>query len=323
MTVSHPQTTDLRSGTIKARTTIASTTTAGITDSPVNNGSAVACRSGFVGLVGRANAGKSTLLNQVLGQHVSVVSDKAQTTRSQLRGVLTRPDAQIVFVDTPGMQRPRDLLGSYLNAEAADVAHSADLVCLVIDASAQVGGGDSFIASRIPSDSVAVITKSDLVSSKMMLSQLAKAGQFGFDAYFPVSGVTGEGVDVLVEYLVHRMPLGAYLYPAETVVDKSDAFRIAELVREQLLAMAKHELPYSIATQVTEWRWPYIRCEIYVERESQKPIVIGKGGSVLKSVGKSVRRELDDGAYLDLVVKVRKDWRQRAADIRRLGFNLR
>ena len=277
-------------------------------------------RSGFVALVGRSNAGKSTLLNKMLGEHASVVSDKPQTTRRQLRGVFTLPEAQIVFVDTPGIHKPRNLLGSYLNAEASDVAHNVDLVCLVIDASAAVGRGDAFIADQIPSDSAVVITKSDLVDSKMMLTQLAKAGEFDFDAYFPVSGVTGEGIEALVSYLMGRMPHGQRLYPKDTVVDASDEFRVAELVREQLLILAKQELPYSIATHVTEWQWPFIRCEIIVERASQKPIVIGKGGSVLKSVGQAVRSQLDDGAYLELIVKVRKDWRDNAADLRRLGF---
>lgn len=271
--------------------------------------------------MGRPNAGKSTLLNKILDQHVAIVSNKPQTTRIRLRGVLTRADEQIVFVDTPGINKPRTLLGRHLNAEAADAAHGVDKVCLVIDASAQFGRGDTFIADRIPSDSVVVVTKSDLASHKMMLTQLAAAGELDFEAYFPVSGVTGEGVSVLVDYLASRMPEGPRLYDPDTVTDVQESFRVAELVREQLLLISHQELPYSIATRVTEWEWPFIRCEIIVERESQKPIVIGKGGSVLKAVGQAVRAQLPDGAYIELVVKVHKNWQKRPEVLRSLGFD--
>ena len=277
-------------------------------------------RSGFVALLGRPNAGKSTLLNRILGQRVSIVSDRPQTTRNRVRGVITRPDAQVVFVDTPGMHKPRTMLGRYLNAEAADTAHDVDVVCLVVDAAAPFGRGDAFIVSRLPADSVAVVTKSDLVSPATMLKQLAAVSAFDFESYFPVSGATGRGVDTLVDHLVGRLPEGPRLYPPDTVSDVSEAFRVAELVREQLLRTAHEELPYSIATRVVQWDWPLIRCEIIVERESQKPMVIGRGGSVLKAVGQAVRAQLADGAYLDLVVKVSKDWQRRPEALRRLGF---
>ena len=277
-------------------------------------------RSGFVALLGRPNAGKSTLLNRILGQRVSIVSDRPQTTRTRLRGVLTRPGVQAVFVDTPGMHKPRTHLGRHLNAEAADAAHSVDVVCMVVDASARFGRGDAFIASRMPSGSVAVVTKSDLVQPATMLAQLAAASAFDFEAYFPVSGITGDGVDALVDHLAGRLPEGPPLYPPDTVADTSEAFHVAEAVREQLLLMAREELPYSIATRVTEWEWPFIRCEIIVERESQKPMVIGRRGSVLKAVGEAVRARLADGAYLELVVKVHKDWQRRPDALSRLGF---
>lgn len=277
-------------------------------------------RSGFVTLVGRPNAGKSTLLNQILQQRVSIVSDKPQTTRNQLRGVLNRPDAQIVFVDTPGIGKPRTLLGRKLNASAAAATHGVDVVCLVIDAAAPFGRGDAFIADTLPSDSVVVITKSDLVRPGVMLKQLAAAGRLDFEAFFPVSGLTGDGVDTLVDHLVSRMPEGPPLYPPDTVSDVSEAFHVAELVREQLLAVARKELPYSLATRVTEWDWPLIRCEIIVERDSQKPIVIGKGASRLKAVGQAVRAQLPKGAYLQLVVKVNKNWQRRLDALERMGI---
>ena len=277
-------------------------------------------RSGFVAFLGRPNAGKSTLLNQILGKHVSIVSETPQTTRTRLLGVLTRSDTQIVFVDTPGMHKPRTLLGRHLNAEAAEVAHGVEKVCLVVDAAAPFGKGDAFIAGRIPSDSVVVITKSDLVGPETILKQLEAASVFDFEAYFPVSGLSGEGVPVFLDYLVNQMPEGPRLYGSDVVVDARESFRVAELVREQLLLVSRQELPYSIATRVTEWEWPFIRCEIIVERDSQKPLVIGKGGSVLKSVGKAVRAQLPEGAYLELIVKVHKNWQRRPEALRRLGF---
>ena len=269
-------------------------------------------RCGIVGLAGRPNAGKSTLINRIVGHKVSIVSDKPQTTRAELRGVLTRGDAQLVLVDTPGIHKPRTAFGRRMNATASEALHDIDVACLVIDATAPFGRGDAFIAESLPADSVVVVTKSDLVGPGMMLEQLAALGELDFEAYFPVSGRTGEGVDALVEHLVARLPEGPALYPPGTVSDASEAFRVAELVRERLLRATRDELPHSINTRVTEWDLPLIRCEIVVERPSQKAIVIGKGGSMLKAVGTAVRPQLPEGAFLDLAVKVDKKWQDRA-----------
>lgn len=279
-----------------------------------------AFRTGFVTLVGRPNAGKSTLLNRILGQKVSIVSDKPQTTRTQVRGVLTRPDFQLVFVDTPGIHKPRTALGSSLNASATRATSGVDVVCLVLDATAPFGKGDAFIAQSLPRDALVLVTKSDLASPQQMMAQLAASAELDFDAYFPVSGATGEGVDVLVEDLVKRMPEGPALYPDDMITDVPDAFWVAELVREQLLAVTRDELPHSIATRVTEWEWPRIRCEIIVERESQKGMVIGKGGAVLKQVGTAVRAQLPDGAFIELFVKVDKNWQRHPQSVERLGY---
>jgi GTP-binding protein Era len=279
-----------------------------------------AFRAGFVTLVGRPNAGKSTLLNRILGQKVSIVSDKPQTTRTQVRGVLTRSDVQLVFVDTPGIHKPRTALGSSLNASATRATSGVDVVCLVLDATAPFGKGDAFIAQSLPRDAVVLVTKSDLASPQQMMAQLAASAELDFDAYFPVSGATGEGVDVLVEELVKRMPEGPALYPDDMITDVPDAFWVAELVREQLLAVTRDELPHSIATRVTEWEWPRIRCEIIVERESQKGMVIGKGGAVLKQVGTAVRAQLPDGAFIELFVKVDKNWQRHPQSVERLGY---
>ena len=269
-------------------------------------------RCGIVGLAGRPNAGKSTLINRIVGQKVSIVSDKPQTTRTELRGVLTRRGAQMILVDTPGIHKPRTALGRRMNAAANEALHGIDVACLVIDASAPYGRGDAFIARSLPADSVVVVTKADLVGPQAMLEQLAALGELDFEAYFPVSGRTGQGVEALVEHLVGRLPEGPALYPPGTVSDAPEAFRVAELVRERLLAATRDELPHSIATRVTEWDGPLIRCEIIVERPSQKAIVIGKGGSMLKAVGTAVRSQLPEGAYLQLAVRVDKNWQRRA-----------
>ncbi|MDH3754606.1 MAG: GTPase Era [Acidimicrobiia bacterium] len=277
-------------------------------------------RSGFVSFVGRPNAGKSTLLNCILGTKVSIVSDKPQTTRNQIRGVLNRPDAQVVFVDTPGIHKPRSPFSETLNEAATAATTSVDVVCLVVDATANFGRGDQFIADGLDQHAVVVVTKSDKASCEKMIDQLARVSDLDFSEYYPVSGLTGDGVSELVDGLVARLPEGPRYYPLDTVTDQPDAFWVAELVREQLLAVAREELPHSIAARVTEWEWPYIRVQILVERESQKGIVIGKKGAVLKEVGTRVREQLPEGAFLELHVKVDKTWQTRPSSVSRLGY---
>jgi GTP-binding protein Era len=276
--------------------------------------------SGFVTLVGRPNVGKSTLLNQILGEKVSIVSDKPQTTRHQIRGVLHRDDAQLVFVDTPGIHKPRTLMGERLNDTATDALDGIDVACLVVEATAPIGPGDRYIAQRLPKGSVLVLNKIDRASPEQVLRQLSTASELGLEEYFPVSARTGEGVETLVDHLIARLPEGPRWYPAGELTDTPEAFRVAELVREQLLAVTREELPHSIATRVAEWEWPRVRVEIIVERESQKGIVIGRGGSVLKEVGTRVRRQMPEGAYLELHVTVDKDWQSKAASLERLGY---
>ncbi|MGA0878311.1 MAG: GTPase Era [Ilumatobacteraceae bacterium] len=278
-------------------------------------------RSGFVTLVGRPNVGKSTLLNAICGRKVSIVSDKPQTTRRQIRGVLTRPGCQIVFVDTPGLHKPVTALGERVNAAAIESLGDVDVACLVVDATMPFGSGDRWVADRLDmSKTVVVVNKADVASKKQLLQQLAAAAELRAEAYFPVSARTGEGVAELLEYIATRLPEGPLFYPEDMVSDLPEPDWVAELVREQLLAATRDELPYSIATRVTEWEWPRIRCEIIVERASQKGMVIGKGGAVLKQVGTEVRRQLPAGAFLELHVTVDKDWQRRPDRVERLGY---
>ena len=278
-------------------------------------------RSGFVTLVGRPNVGKSSLVNAICGRKISIVSDKPQTTRHRVMGVLTRPDAQLVFVDTPGLHKPVSALGERVNATALDSASDVDVQCLVLDATTQFGKGDRWVAERLAmTDAVVIVNKTDRARPEQVMAMLTAAGALGAAAYFPVSARTGAGVPALVEHHVARLPEGPQFFPDGEFTDMPEEQWVAELVREQLLAITRDELPYSIATQVTEWEWPRIRVDIVVERESQKGMVIGKGGANLKAVGQKAREQLPPGAFLELRVRVDKDWQRRPDRVQRLGY---
>jgi GTPase len=278
-------------------------------------------RSGFVTFVGRPNVGKSSLVNAICGRKVSIVSDKPQTTRHRIMGVLTRPDEQIVFVDTPGLHKPVSALGERVNATALGSVSDVDATCLVLDATAPFGKGDRWVAEKIHMpDSVVIVNKTDVASRKQVMAMLQAASSLEAAEYFPVSAKTGDGVGALVDHLGSRLPPGPKYFPDDEVSDLPEERWVAELVREQLLAVTRDELPYSIATQVTEWEWPRIRVDIIVERDSQKGMVIGKGGQILKQVGELARAEMPPGVYLELRVKVDKDWQRRPERVERLGY---
>ncbi|MDX2379628.1 MAG: GTPase Era [Acidimicrobiia bacterium] len=278
-------------------------------------------RSGFVAFLGRPNVGKSSLVNAICGRKISIVSDKPQTTRHRIMGVLTRPDHQLVFVDTPGLHKPVTALGERVNATALGAGADVDVTCLVLDATKRFGKGDRWVADRLDiAASIVVVNKVDIATPEQVLAMLGAAGDLGAREYFPVSARTGAGVDPLVERLVADLPVGPMFFPDGEISDLPEERWVAELVREQLLAVTRDELPYSIATQVTEWEWPRIKVEITVERESQKGMVIGKGGSVLKQVGERARTQLPDGVFLELRVKVDKDWQRRPDRVERLGY---
>ena len=278
-------------------------------------------RSGFVTFVGRPNVGKSTLLNAICGSKVSIVSNKPQTTRTRIRGVHHGDDGQIVFVDTPGIHKPVTALGERVNATALDSVNDVDVVCLLIDACKPFGRGDQWVANHIDiKNAFVIVNKTDKASREQLLAQLQAVSVLGAAEYFPVSAVTGDGVPQLLQALMNKMPEGPAYYPDDMVSDTDESQWVAELVREQLLAVLKDELPYSVATRVTEWEWPRVRCEILVERESQKGMVIGKGGELLKKVGQNVRQQMKPGAFIELHVVVDKDWQQKPDRLERLGY---
>lgn len=278
-------------------------------------------RSGFITFVGRPNVGKSSLVNAICGRKISIVSDKPQTTRHRIMGVLTRPDAQLVFVDTPGLHKPVSALGERVNATALESTEDVDVQCLVLDATKPFGKGDRWVAERLHLPrAVVIVNKIDAASEQQVIAMLGAASELDAEAYFPVSAKSGKGIGPLVEHLTGRLPEGPKFFGDDEASDMPEEQFVAELVREQLLAVTRDELPYSIATRVTEWEWPRIRVDIVVERESQKGMVIGKGGAVLKEVGKRARAQMPEGVYLELRVKVDKDWQRRADRVERLGY---
>jgi GTP-binding protein Era len=298
-------------------------------------------RSGFVAVVGRPNVGKSTLVNKMVGTKVAITSSRPNTTRHRILGVLhdEPADAQIVFVDTPGIHRPRSALGTRLNDTATGALAEVDVVMAVVDATAAVGPGDRTVLERsvrhLHQSSTAdgqpglvvVVNKTDRAPTARVLERLTEAkeavdalGELLDVEYFPVSARTGQGVEELTRYLIGRLPEGPPFFPPDVVTDTPEALWIAELVREQLLAKTRDELPHAITCRVTEWEGPLIRVEIIVERDSQKAIVIGTGGEVLKAVGIAVREQLPEGSYLDLHVKVERRWQNREEMLDRLGY---
>lgn len=300
-------------------------------------------RSGFACVVGRPNAGKSTLTNALVGQKVAITSGRPQTTRHVIRGVVHRPDAQLVLVDTPGLHRPRTLLGERLNEMVLATLGEVDVVVFCLPADQRVGPGDRFIAEQVgrlgPTAArtpvVAVATKADLVGKARLAEHLLAVSELGDWAdIVPVSAVDGYQVDTLIEVLVGHLPPGPALYPDGELTDEPEHVMVAELVREAALEGVRDELPHSLAVVVEEIvpregrdaERPLldVRVTLFVERDSQKAIVIGKAGSRLRDVGSRARQGIEAllGArvYLDLHVKVAKDWQRDPKQLHRLGF---
>ena len=294
-------------------------------------------RSGFACFVGRPNAGKSTLTNALVGSKVAIMSDRPQTTRHAVRGIVNRSDAQLVVVDTPGFHKPRTLLGERLNDIVRTTLAEVDVIGFCIPANEKVGPDDRFIATELHrlerrTPVVAVITKTDLVSRDVVGEQLVAVSQLGeWDEIVPTSATDHFQVDLLADLLVSRLPEGRPLYPEGELTDEPERVMVAELVREAALVGVRDELPHSIAVVVEEMRGREgrdglvdIEAIMYVERESQKGIVIGTGGARLREVGSKARTQIEallgSKVYLDLRVKVAKDWQRDPKQLRRLGF---
>ena len=290
-------------------------------------------RSGIVAVVGRPNVGKSTLVNALVGHKVAIVSDKPQTTRRDVRGILTTDSFQVVFTDTPGFHKPRTLLGSRLNDLVGEATTGVDAIVQVVDGYAGVGRGDAYVYERhlagAPHARICALNKLDLVRNRREVPQLQAAADLGsFDEIVPISALSGRGISTLLGLLVERLPEGPPLYPAGAVSDQSLDARLAEIVREKALALTREEVPHSIAVVVEEIEaddaLTRIHATIVVERDSQKGIVIGRSGSVLRSIGSDARREIESllggRVFLDLRVKVLKEWQRDPKALRRLGF---
>ncbi|MGB9859800.1 MAG: GTPase Era [Moorellaceae bacterium] len=292
-----------------------------------------AYRSGFVGIIGRPNAGKSTLLNALVGRKVAIMSDKPQTTRHKILGVYTDDRAQIIFLDTPGIHKPKHLLGEYMVKVAQQTLREVEVIVYVVDASVEPGGGEEYILDTLKGISTPVI----LVLNKMDLTapaQLVRVEEFFRARFAPaavlaVSALKGTNVSELPPLIIQYLPFGPLYYPPEQVTDQPENLIIAELVREKILLLTEEEVPHSVAVVVEEITPRgggrlYIAATIYVERDSQKGILIGKGGRKLKEIGTLARQEIEglwgNPIYLDLRVKVKKDWRRQESALKQLGY---
>ncbi|WP_018131831.1 GTPase Era [Effusibacillus pohliae] len=291
-------------------------------------------KSGFVALIGRPNVGKSTLLNQIIGQKLAIMSDKPQTTRNKIRGVYTTETGQAVFLDTPGIHKPHHKLGDYMVRTAITTLNEVDLVCMLIDATEEKGPGDQFIMEQLRKVDTPVfllINKIDAVSRERALERIAGyKDDFPFREIIPISALTGENVDRLRSLIFNYLPEGPQYYPADQVTDHPERFVVAELIREKVLHLTREEIPHSVAVVVEQMQYReekellYIHAVIYVERDSQKAILIGKRGTMLKEIGKRAREDIEhllgSRTYLELWVKVKEDWRNRELMLRNFGF---
>lgn len=290
--------------------------------------------SGFVAIIGRPNVGKSTLMNQVIGQKIAIMSDKPQTTRNKIHGVYTTNKSQIVFLDTPGIHKRQSKLGDYMNQTAISTLGEVEAVLFLIDASEGLGGGDRFIAEQlknVKTPVILVMNKIDKLEPDVLLPMITEYSKLhDFAEIVPISAKVGSNVNTLLEQLEKYLPEGPQYYPEDQVTDHPEQFVIAELIREKILHLTREEVPHSIAVAIEDMRAEsngvvHISAVIFVERDSQKGIIIGKQGAMLKEVGRRARTDIENllgsKTFLELWVKVKKDWRNQERVLRDLGFH--
>lgn len=292
-------------------------------------------RSGFVTVVGRPNVGKSTLLNSLLGEKMLIVSDKPQTTRNRIQCILTGDEHQIVFIDTPGIHKPKSLLGEGMVKAALDTLQEVDAVLFLVEANEDPGAGDRFVADHlrgIDTPVFLVINKVDLVKGPQLMKLETAWQQLlpGVKGVLHVSALNGYNVDYLLKQVIEVMPEGPQYYPEDMIIDQPERFIVAELIREKILHLTHEEVPHAVAVVIEEMKerndeMVFVRATIYVERESQKGIIIGKHGAMLKAVGEAARIDIEkllgSRIYLDLWTKTRKDWRNELTGLRQLGYD--
>ncbi len=292
-------------------------------------------KSGFVGIIGRPNVGKSTLMNQLVGQKIAITSPVAQTTRNRLRGILTTPEAQLIFVDTPGIHKPHHQLGKVIVQNARIAIESVDVVLFVVDGTVEAGGGDRFIADLLAHAQTPIIlgiNKTDQQPAQPQsidesYGQLAAAHHWEIAKF---SALTGEGLDALLQQLVNQLAPGPYYYPPNLVTDQPERFIMGELIREQILLLTREEVPHSVAVTIDvveeDPKITRVLATIHVERDSQKGILIGKGGSMLKAIGSAARQQIQKliagKIYLELFVRVQPKWRQSRLRLAELGYRV-
>jgi GTP-binding protein Era len=291
-------------------------------------------KSGFVSLIGRPNAGKSTLLNRIIGEKIAIVSDKPQTTRNRILGVRNYDDAQVVFLDTPGIHRPLHRMNVRMVDVAVDTIREVDVLCLVVDVTEPVGKGDRFVLDLVKDAKAPVfliLNKIDLIKKARLLPLMQQYSEMGtFAEIVPVSAGTGDNVDRLERAIIDRLPEGEALYPADYLTDQPERFFAAEIVREKLLQFTHAEIPFSSAVVMDRFEEPdhpkgllKLYCTIVVDRESQKPIIVGRGGEMIKRIGVAAREDLekffDTRVFLDLHVRVKSEWRENDAVLNDIG----
>ncbi|UBH07721.1 GTPase Era [Macrococcus armenti] len=290
-------------------------------------------KSGFVAIIGRPNVGKSTFMNKVLGQKVAIMSDKAQTTRNKVQGVLTTEQSQIIFIDTPGIHKPKHMLGDYMMKVAKNTLREVDAIMFMVNVEESIGRGDEFIIELLKNNRTPiflVLNKIDKIHPDELIKEIEKYKDLlPFAEIVPISALQGNNVDHLVQVIEGYMPEGPMYYPKDQISDHPEEFIVAELIREKALHLTSQEIPHAIGVQVEKMvkeseERVHIEATIYIERESQKGIIIGKQGSMLKKIGQMARKDIEmllgSKVYLELWVKVQKDWRNKPNFIRQIGY---